>query len=671
MDNNTYNIIIDDNITNIPNNAHPRTYNLPTTIECGCILIGQGNEDIGKQRAIKIRTTAGGLETIESSHSTYDPLCYTITHPYADRGWTYNGVAKFKQLTKQNQIINFLHNNNNREIFLPIKYVTANEFYCYRFQRREQWIRHPRTMLKITRPNIMTDTLLYGGILFQQFVISCWLKIEEQRLQYIYLNQDKLKTELYQYLADAVRANESREAGNYIVLPSTFVGSKRHRFNSYQDAMAIVRKFGKPDIFITFTADPNWDEIKKELPSNMESYMCPDIVSRVFYIKLKELIHDIEYKLMFGKFNSQIHVIEFQKRGLPHSHLLLFLNDEDKLRTTNDFDNFICAEIPDPVLHPRLHALVIKHMIHTCQVGRCKQSVNSYCSKQFPKPLSDTTIYNDKSYPTYRRRNKYPYQRLNRDGTITEITDAYVVPYNPLLLLKYESHINIEIANSIKTVKYITKYIYKGHDKALVSIRKANENNNAQQQQPLIIDEIKSYQDCRYVGPMEAMWRIYGNYMQSKYPNVESLPVHLEGQHSVVYMEGNERDAVLMNQNAHTKLTEYFATVQRENTTPLTALQLGTHPITNIINPRANELKYQDFPSYYTFTDNTWKRRSKPHYSNTIGRLANVHPNANEAFYLRLLLTHTVGVKSFQHLKENENGQTLSTYKEVKNLFFF
>jgi len=33
----------------------------------------------------------------------------------------------------------------------------------------------------------------------------------------------------------------------------------------YMDAMALVRRFGKPDIFLTMTCNPNWDKIKREL----------------------------------------------------------------------------------------------------------------------------------------------------------------------------------------------------------------------------------------------------------------------------------------------------------------------------------------------------------------------------------------------------------------------
>ena len=75
--------------------------------------------------------------------------------------------------------------------------------------------------------------------------------------------------------------------------------------------------------------------------------------------------------------------------------------------------------------------------------------------------------------------------------------------------------------------------------------------------------------------------------------------------------------------------------VSREIAVPLTNQQLGKHPTTNIINKKANELKYQDFPTYYSYQDKNWKRRCKPYYTDVIGRIANVHPNAGETFYLR------------------------------------
>ena len=47
-----------------------------------------------------------------------------------------------------------------------------------------------------------------------------------------------------------------------IILPSTFIVSSRYIEQLYQDAMVVVRKKGKTDLFIT-TCNPNWKEIQE------------------------------------------------------------------------------------------------------------------------------------------------------------------------------------------------------------------------------------------------------------------------------------------------------------------------------------------------------------------------------------------------------------------------
>ena len=44
--------------------------------------------------------------------------------------------------------------------------------------------------------------------------------------------------------------------GKMVVLPSSFQGSPRTLLQNYQDAMAIVAKYGKPELFVTFTCNP-------------------------------------------------------------------------------------------------------------------------------------------------------------------------------------------------------------------------------------------------------------------------------------------------------------------------------------------------------------------------------------------------------------------------------
>ena len=113
-----------------------------------------------------------------------------------------------------------------------------------------------------------------------------------------------------------------------------------------QDALAINRFYGGADLFITATANPNWPEITGELfPGQTPSDRC-DLVARVFKLKMDSLLHEIDNGLL-GVCVGRVHTIEFQKRGLPHMHLIVFLATQSKLRTPEDIDSLISAEVPE------------------------------------------------------------------------------------------------------------------------------------------------------------------------------------------------------------------------------------------------------------------------------------------------------------------------------------
>ena len=165
--------------------------------------------------------------------------------------------------------------------------------------------------------DIIHDSLTYGGLLKQQFDCDNYVKIEEQRLEFQRNNQVKLRAETYNGLADAINANEQSEAGKYVFLSSSHIGSPRHQYQNYQDAMAMVRKLKKPTLFITFTTNPKWREITENLRPGEQAWMRPDLCSRVFHMKLKEMLHnDIIKREIFGTVIGHVQVIEFQKRGI-------------------------------------------------------------------------------------------------------------------------------------------------------------------------------------------------------------------------------------------------------------------------------------------------------------------------------------------------------------------
>jgi hypothetical protein len=133
------------------------------------------------------------------------------------------------------------------------------------------------------------------------------------------------------------------------------------------------------------------------------------------------------------------------------------------------------------------------------------------------------------SYLVYRRRD---------DGQVVEARNAkldnrLVIPFNPYLLMLYNCHINVEICSSIKAVKYLYKYIYKGPDGASYSVDKSDNGDK------VIIDEIKRFRDARCVTPLEAAYQLCGFSLYQMYPPVLQLIVHLLGMNMVAY---NKRD---------------------------------------------------------------------------------------------------------------------------------
>lgn len=165
--------------------------------------------------------------------------------------------------------------------------------------------------------------------------------------------------------------------------------------------MAIVCQYGRPSLFITFTANPEWDEITRELLPGQQPTDRPDLVARVFHMKLKHLLHDLKKKHIFGHYPGSVWTIEYQKRGLPHMHLLLFLYpfDRDRLLDPAVVNRFVCAELPRPEDDPDgvLTNIIERMMVHgpccphnpqaPCMVNKATGHPPE-CSKRFPKWFS-------------------------------------------------------------------------------------------------------------------------------------------------------------------------------------------------------------------------------------------------------------------------------------------
>ena len=152
--------------------------------------------------------------------------------------------------------------------------------------------------------------------------------------------------------------------GKMLILPSNCTGSQRFLKQNYMNSMSIVNRYGKPDLFITMTCNPNLKEISENLEHCETAIDQPDIVVKVFHQKVQEFKELVIKRRVLRKCITYTYVIEFQKRGLSHMHLLLFLDKNDKMNTSEKVDELISAEIPNEDIYPHLYDVVKQSMIH-------------------------------------------------------------------------------------------------------------------------------------------------------------------------------------------------------------------------------------------------------------------------------------------------------------------
>ena len=343
------------------NQYHRGTLNAPREEDFAAVISDENRQ--GKDRDIRIYVRPGERQQegeegeertseimrIGALHRSYDALQYPVVLHNGQDG--YDMEKKSKGLTK----------------------TTSCQFYAYQIMCREGEY----------------NPLLRMGYLFAQYVVDQYAKVEQERLNFQRGHQETLRAASYKGYYDSIAANVPlQDVGQPVILSPSFVGGPRYYHVKTQDALSYVRVFGKPSLFITMTANSKWEEITLELFTQMvndtqftqEIFHREDITTRVFNLKKKALIDAIDGGL-FGNCVARMHSIEWQKRGLPHMHLLVWLEDDIR---HEDLDKIISARIPNPAEDPILYNLVKSHMVHGPCGDRCKDDSGN-CSKKFPR----------------------------------------------------------------------------------------------------------------------------------------------------------------------------------------------------------------------------------------------------------------------------------------------
>jgi hypothetical protein len=202
----------------------------------------------------------------------YEPLQYPLLFPHGSPGW---GLQEIEG-SHQTRAVPF----------------TQREWYRCRLLTEERF--------------------LTFGRLASEYICDMYSRIEEERLDFIRRSRD----------AAAVDDNQdSDNPQEHLDLPASFIGSRKWSSEQTADSLALARTYGPPSLFITMTCNSNWPEIKSRLKPGQKACDAPIIVVRAFKLRLHRLLELLRTK--FGGLVYMIKVIEFQKRGLPHAHIIL------------------------------------------------------------------------------------------------------------------------------------------------------------------------------------------------------------------------------------------------------------------------------------------------------------------------------------------------------------
>lgn len=335
----------------------------------------------------------------------------------------------------------------------------------------------PTTQIWLYRARLLREPRFHVfGRLTNEYVVDMFTRELECRLRYIRSNQSRLR--FLEHDA-ALMAEDTVEESENIYLPASFLGSQRWASNQIADSLAIAADYGPPTFFLTFTCNSDWPEIQSQLLPGQTFTDVPAVVCRVFKQKLAKLMSSL--RTMFpnaGRLVYSITSIEFQKRGLPHAHILLKCA-QDCLRPEH-IDQVISATLPtnstDAMLvlkfmvHPSHPPGVINHIppdsdhpLKYCE--RWKDNAR-ICRFGYPKPITPETTFTESGRVRYLRRHKH---------------DENIVPHCLPLLRKFQCHMNMEIGGSGQLFQYLFKYIHKGKT-VLSTLNVANYQNEYQAQ---------------------------------------------------------------------------------------------------------------------------------------------------------------------------------------------
>ncbi|XP_071728900.1 uncharacterized protein [Rutidosis leptorrhynchoides] len=399
--------------------ARSKQHSLPTSDAIGAIVFDSGPQALSDYDVI-IHPRSEYPKRVNKLHPSYISLQFPLMFFFGEPGFHIDL-----------KLIDAPGSTGGR-----VRKMTMNMFYCYQLHDR---LNSYSLMMRLER-------------LFQQ------------------KKQKDIRKDYLPGLYDAIsRGDQSgSDVDSRTILPASFTSALS---SHYLDALAICIVFGNPQFFVTFTCNVKWPEIARYLQP-FPLFTAPDradIVARVFRFKVKQFVAFLKDGKPLGDFRGVLYTIEFQKRGLPHCHTLVWLYSSASSPISERIDDYISAELPDPRTDLAGYAMVSATMMHgPCGIPNLRAAYmeGPTCTKNFSKKYNEKTFFDTDGRAHYRRRNTDVYTK--RSGV--HLDNSYVVPYNRLLFMTFQAHINVECCGSTTLIKYLFKYISKGTDRIAARI---------------------------------------------------------------------------------------------------------------------------------------------------------------------------------------------------------
>ncbi|KAL5457558.1 hypothetical protein EMCRGX_G034829 [Ephydatia muelleri] len=340
----------------------------------------------------------------------------------------------------------------------------------------------------------------------------------------------KGKVPVREFLSRVSNSDESVEA-NLSTIFQSVRGTKQYWFHKSSELKCMLREYGSPTLFITFScAEYNSTHIDRYLrkvndhpPSYPISKLCiedPVSVSQKFSANFHDLFNTVLLKgSVLGVVEHFFWKIEYQARGAPHYHVLLWILGAPVIGKSDPKDVLawiqerITCKIPDAALNPELHALVTKYQMHKC-TNYCKRRQNiksgfiTKCRFSFPRDVTEHAVLNPVEECLKSRKKIYLLPRAAQECRVND--------YNPLLLLLWQANMDIQFTaeSSLTLAHYVTGYVTKAEKSNMQEVWQ-EVNSNSSIYSKLWSFGVRSLRS-RECGLYEASDLLLGNHLTEK-----------------------------------------------------------------------------------------------------------------------------------------------------------